>query len=157
MIGLVAITVVLCSLRLDTPLVSSAARALLTGLVFIMLASLALIAVGVFVEHLHLAHKLPDRMPLRKTILELSAAFSTYARDPRTLPSPSAFPSYGPFLHLPLFYALQHARGRLAEIRRPECGAGRNPRRAAGDPDHRVPSDLTLVRVGVREGLFQKR
>ena len=102
-----------------------------------MLGSLALIALGVFVEHFHLAHKLPPWMPMRVTILELSAAFSTYARDPRTLAITFGLSIVAHFCIFLSFYFSARAFGR---IRRPEW-YDRDSCRAARDPDDRVPSD----------------
>jgi len=48
-------------------------------------ASLALIVTGFLVDRFHLAKKLPSWLPLHGKIIELSAAFSTYARSPGVL------------------------------------------------------------------------
>jgi uncharacterized membrane protein YbhN (UPF0104 family) len=151
MIGLVAITIVLCSLRLDLLLSHPLTRALLTGLVFIMLASLALIALGIFVEHFHLAHKLPDWMPMRVTILELSAAFSTYARDPRTLAITFGLSIVAHFCIFLSFYFSARAFGQYA-------GRGGMIEILAVLPVILTIASLpiSLSGVGVREGLFQK-
>ena len=87
MLALVAITAVLCSLRLDRLLANPLTRALATALALIMGGSLALILLGFCVDRFHLAHKLPHWLPMRGKIVELSTAFSTYARDPRVLAS----------------------------------------------------------------------
>jgi uncharacterized membrane protein YbhN (UPF0104 family) len=87
MLALVAITAVLCSLRLDRLLADPLTRALLTALALIMGGSVALIAFGFCVDRFHLAHRLPHWLPMRVKIVELSTAFSTYARDPRVLAS----------------------------------------------------------------------
>ena len=151
MIGLVAITVVLCSLRLDLLLSHPLTRALLTGLVFIMLASLALIALAIFIEHFHLAHKLPDWMPMRVTILELSAAFSTYARDPRTLAITFGLSIVAHFCIFLSFYFSARAFGQYAGL------SGMIEILAVLPVILTIASlPISLSGVGVREGLFQK-
>ena len=87
MLALVAVTVVLCSLQLDRLLADPLTRALLAALALIMGGSLAVIVFGFFVDRFQLAHKLPDWLPLRGKVIELSTAFSTYARDPKVLAS----------------------------------------------------------------------
>jgi glycosyltransferase 2 family protein len=87
MLALVAVTVVLCSLRLDRLLADPLTRALLAALALIMGGSLAIIAFGFCVDRFHLVHKLPPWLPMRGKIVELSTAFSTYARDPKVLAS----------------------------------------------------------------------
>ncbi len=87
MLALVAVTVVLCSLQLDRLLADPLTRALLAALALIMGGSLAIIVFGFFVDRFQLAHKLPDWLPLRGKVIELSTAFSTYARDPKVLAS----------------------------------------------------------------------
>ena len=151
MIGLVAITIVLCSLRLDLLLSHPLTRALLTGLVFIMLASLALIALAIFIEHFHLAHKLPDWMPMRVTILELSAAFSTYARDPRTLAITFSLSIVAHFCIFLSFYFSARAFGQYAGL------SGMIEILAVLPVILTIASlPISLSGVGVREGLFQK-
>ena len=116
-----------------------------------MLASLALIAFGIFVEHFHLAHKLPDRMPMRVTILELSAAFSTYARDPRTLAITFGLSIVAHFCIFLSFYFSARAFGQFA-------GLGGMIEILAVLPVILTIASLpiSLSGVGVREGLFQK-
>ena len=85
LLGLVAVAAVLCSLRFDL-LVSKPLTQTLTASLFLIIGvSLALIIAGFLVDHFHLAHKLPSWLPLRARVIELSTAFSTYARNPRSL------------------------------------------------------------------------
>jgi glycosyltransferase 2 family protein len=151
MIGLVAVTAVLCSLRLDLLWSHPLTRTLLTGLVFIMLASLGVIAAGVFVEHFNLAHKLPLWMPMRITILELSAAFSTYARDPRTLIITFSLSIVAHFCIFLSFYFSARAFGQFGGLN------GMIEILAVLPVILTIASlPISLSGVGVREGLFQK-
>jgi len=85
LVALVAVASVLCSLRF--PLINShpATRALLGTLVLILGGSFALVVAGFLVDRFHLAKKIPHWLPLHAKIVDLSAAFSIYARDPKVL------------------------------------------------------------------------
>ena len=88
MIGLVAlvfVAAILCSLRFHLLLDNSQTQALLGTFVIITGGALGLIATGIIVDRFHLAHKLPRWLPLHAKIIELSTAFSIYARDPKVL------------------------------------------------------------------------
>ena len=150
MIGLVTITVVLCSLRLDLLLSDPLTRALLTALVFIMGGSLAVIAFGFCVDRFHLAHKLPPWLPMRATIVELSTAFSTYARDPRTLALTFGLSVPAHLCIFLSFYFTARAFGVFS-------GIGGMTEILAVLPIILTIASLpiSLSGVGVREGLFQ--
>jgi uncharacterized membrane protein YbhN (UPF0104 family) len=150
MLGLVAITVVLCSLRLDLLLSHPLTRALVTALAFIMGGSLTVIAFGFCVDRFHLAHKLPPWLPMRVTIIELSSAFSTYARDPRTLALTFALSVPAHFCIFLSFYFTARAFGVFP-------GLGGMMEILAVLPIILTIASLpiSLSGVGVREGLFQ--
>jgi glycosyltransferase 2 family protein len=151
MLGLVAITVVLCSLRLELLLSHPLTRALLMGLTFIMVGSLALIAFGFFVERFNLADKLPDWLPMRVAILELSAAFSTYARDPGTIALTFGLSLVAHFCIFLSFYFSARAFGEYSGL------TGMIQLLAVLPIILTIASlPISLSGVGVREGLFQK-
>jgi glycosyltransferase 2 family protein len=85
LVAMVAVTAVLCSLRLDVLLSQPLTKALLGTLLLILGASLGLIMTGFLVDRFNLAHRLPTWLPLHGRIIELSTAFSTYARNPAVL------------------------------------------------------------------------
>jgi uncharacterized membrane protein YbhN (UPF0104 family) len=150
MLALVAITAVLCSLRLDRLLADPLTRALLAALALIMGGSLALIVFGFCVDRFHLAHKLPHWLPMRGKIVELSTAFSTYARDPRVLISTFGL---SVLAHLCIFFAFYFTARAFGVF------AGLN---GMIDILSVLPVILTLASlpislsgVGVREQLFQ--
>jgi uncharacterized membrane protein YbhN (UPF0104 family) len=150
MLGLVAITVVLCSLRLDLLLSHPLTRALVTALAFIMGGSLALIVFGFCVDRFHLAHKLPHWLPMRVTIVELSSAFSTYARDPRTLALTFGLSVPAHFCIFLSFYFAARAFGVFPGI------SGMMEILAVLPIILTIASlPISLSGVGVREGLFQ--
>ena len=136
LMALVAVTAVLCSLRLDRLLADPLSRALLAALTLIMGGSLAVIVVGFCVERFHLAHKLPHWLPLRGRIVELSTAFSTYARDPRVLISAFALSVPAHLLIFLSFYFTARAFGVFSGV----AGIDRYACRLARDPDHSLPS-----------------
>jgi glycosyltransferase 2 family protein len=150
MLGLVAITVVLCSLRLDLLLSHPLTRALVTALAFILGGSLAIIVLGFCVDRFHLAHKLPHWLPMRVTIVELSSAFSTYARDPRTLALTFGLSVPAHFCIFLSFYFTARAFGVFP-------GIGGMMEILAVLPIILTIASLpiSLSGVGVREGLFQ--
>jgi uncharacterized membrane protein YbhN (UPF0104 family) len=150
MLGLVAITVLLCSLRLDLLLSHPLTRALVTALAFILGGSLAIIVFGFCVDRFHLAHKLPHWLPMRVTIVELSSAFSTYARDPRTLALTFGLSVPAHFCIFLSFYFTARAFGVFP-------GIGGMMEILAVLPIILTIASLpiSLSGVGVREGLFQ--
>ena len=150
MLGLVTITAVLCSLRLELLLADPLTRALLTALVFIMGGSLAVIAFGFCVDRFHLAHKLPPWLPMRGTIVELSTAFSTYARDPKTLALTFGLSVPAHLCIFLSFYFTARAFGVFS-------GIGGMMELLAVLPIILTIASLpiSLSGVGVREGLFQ--
>ena len=106
MLALVAVTIILCSLRLERLLADPLTRALVVALALIMGGSLAIIALGFCVDRFQLAHKLPGWLPLRGRIIELATAFSTYARNPRVLVSTFGLSALA---HLCIFLAFYFA------------------------------------------------
>ena len=150
MLGLVAITVVLCASHLDLLLAHPLTRALVMALAFIMGGSLALIAFGFCVDRFQLAHKLPRWLPLRVTILDLSSAFSTYARDPRTLALTFALSVPAHFCIFLSFYFSARAFGVFPGL------DGFSEILAVLPIILTIASlPISLSGVGVREGLFQ--
>ncbi len=85
LIALVFLSIILCSLRLQEILSHPLTQTLFGTLVVILGGSFGLIVAGFMVDRFHLAHKLPQWLPLRAKIIDLSSAFSTYARSPSTL------------------------------------------------------------------------
>ncbi len=88
MMGLVALVVVasvLCSLRWSLLMAHPLTQGLLGTLALILGGSLGLIVFGFLVDRFQIANKLPTWLPLHAKIVELSVAFSTYARAPKVL------------------------------------------------------------------------
>lgn len=85
LLGLVAVTILLCSFKLDVLLEKPLTRAMMGFFVLILCASLGAITAGFLVDRFNLATKLPKWLPLRGRIIEFSTAFSTYARNPKVL------------------------------------------------------------------------
>jgi glycosyltransferase 2 family protein len=106
MLALVAVTAVLCSLQLGRLLADPLTRTLLTALALIMGGSVAVIFLGFCVDRFQLAHKLPDWLPMRGKIVELSTAFSIYARNPQVL---AATFGLSTLAHLCIFLAFYFA------------------------------------------------
>jgi uncharacterized protein (TIRG00374 family) len=151
MIGLVAITVVLCSLQMDVLLSHPLTRTLLGALALIMGGSLALIVFGFCVDRFHLAHQLPHWLPLRAMIVELATAFSTYARDPRTLALTFGLSVPAHFCIFLSFYFAARAFGLFPGIE------GMTQILAVLPVILTIASlPISLSGMGVREGLFQK-
>ena len=150
MLALVAVTVVLCSMQLDRLLGDPLTQALLAALALIMGGSLALIVFGFCVDRFQLAHKLPDWLPLRGKIIELSTAFSTYARDPKVLASTFGLSIVAHLCIFLAFYFAARAFGVFSGVR------------GMIEIFSVLPVILTIASlpislsgVGVREGLFQ--
>ncbi|HET7239412.1 MAG TPA: lysylphosphatidylglycerol synthase transmembrane domain-containing protein, partial [Terrimicrobiaceae bacterium] len=151
MIGLVAITVALCSLQLDVLLSHPLTRTLLAVLALIMGGSLALIVFGFCVDRFHLAHQLPHWLPLRAIIVELATAFSTYARDPRTLALTFGLSVPAHFCIFLSFYFAARAFGLFPGVE------GMTQILAVLPVILTIASlPISLSGMGVREGLFQK-
>lgn len=85
LLGLVVVTILLCSLKLDVLLAKPLTQAIMGSLILILGASLGAILVGFIVDRFHLAHKLPRWLPMHAKIIEFSTAFSVYARNPKVL------------------------------------------------------------------------
>ncbi|HEY5770400.1 MAG TPA: lysylphosphatidylglycerol synthase transmembrane domain-containing protein [Terrimicrobium sp.] len=150
MLALVALTALLCSLRLDRLLADPLTRTLMAALALIMGGSVALVVFGFCVDRFHLAHKLPHWLPMRVKIVELATAFSTYARDPRVLASTIGLSFLAHFCIFLAFYFAARAFGLFP-------GVG-----GMIDILSVLPVILTIASlpislsgVGVREQLFQ--
>lgn len=85
LLGLVAVTILLCSFKLDVLLEKPLTRTIMGSFLLILCASLGAITAGFLVDRFNLAGKLPHWLPLRGRIIEFSTAFSTYARNPKVL------------------------------------------------------------------------
>jgi len=85
LLALIAIAAVISILAFPLLWDNTTTRGLLITLGVICGGSLAVIAGGVIVEVFQLADRIPHWMPLRRPILELASAFSTYAKSPLTL------------------------------------------------------------------------
>ena len=150
MLALVALTALLCSLRLDRLLADPLTRTLMAALALIMGGSVALVVFGFCVDRFHLAQKLPHWLPMRVKIVELATAFSTYARDPRVLASTIGLSFLAHFCIFLAFYFAARAFGLFP-------GVG-----GMIDILSVLPVILTIASlpislsgVGVREQLFQ--
>ncbi|HEY5744313.1 MAG TPA: lysylphosphatidylglycerol synthase transmembrane domain-containing protein [Terrimicrobiaceae bacterium] len=150
MLGLVAISTLLCSLRLGFLLADPLTRALVTVLAFILGGSLAVIIFAFCVDRFQLVHKLPPWLPMHGTIVELATAFSTYTRDPRVLAWTFGLSIPAHLCIFLSFYFAARAFGLFA-------GIGGMMEVLAVLPVILTIASLpiSLSGVGVREGLFQ--
>lgn len=151
LIALVAVAAVLCSLRWDLILSHPQTAALMGTLGLILGGSLGLIAFGFVVDRFHLAHKLPTWLPLHAKIVELSVAFSVYARGPRVLAATFALSIPAHLLNFLSFYFAARAFGVFPGLT------------GMVDVLAVLPIIMTIAAMpislsgmGVREGLFQK-
>jgi glycosyltransferase 2 family protein len=150
LLALVAVSAVLCSLRLDRLLVNPLTRTLLAALALIMGGSLAVIVIGFCVERFHLADKLPHWLPLRGRIVELSTAFSTYARNPGVLAAAFGLSLPAHLLIFLSFYFTARAFGVFSGV------AGLIDLLAVLPVILTIASlPISLSGIGVREQLFQ--
>jgi len=85
LIGMVVVAIILCSLKLDVLLAKPITQAIMGTLLLILGASVSAIFAGFIVDRFNLAHKLPHWLPMHARIIELSSAFSTYARNPKVI------------------------------------------------------------------------
>lgn len=85
LLGLVLITAIVIAARWRELTAEAVTRGLLGTLVMVMGAMAGLVAVGFLVDRFHLASRIPSWLPLHGKIVELSHAFSIYARDARVL------------------------------------------------------------------------
>lgn len=151
LVALVALAIVLFSLRWELLMSSPVTQGLLGTLAIIMGGSLGLIVFGFLVDRLQLADKLPQWLPLREKVIELSVAFSTYARAPRVLATAFALSLPAHCLNFLAFFFTARAFGVFPGWK------------GLGDIFSVLPIITTIASlpaslsgVGVREGLFQK-
>lgn len=116
LVAMVAVTIVLCSFRLDLLLAHPVTKALFGTLILIMGGSIGLILFGFVVDRFHLAHKLPKWLPLHAKIIELSSAFSIYTRAPKTLAATFGLSLPAHILNFLAFYFAARALGTFAGI-----------------------------------------
>lgn len=151
LIAMVALAVVLCSLRWDLILSNPKTAALMGTLGVILGASLGLIIFGFIVDRFHLAHKLPRWLPLHAKIVELSVAFSVYARSPRILTMAFGLSIPAHLLNFLSFYFAARAFGVFPGL------TGMVDILAVLPIIMTIAAmPISLAGVGVREGLFQK-
>lgn len=154
MMGLVALIVVatvLFLLRWALLMSNAVTQGLLGTLALILGGSLGLIILGFFVDRLQLADKLPSWLPLHGKIIELSVAFSTYARAPKVLATAFGLSIPAHCLNFLAFFFAARAFGTFPGWK------------GLGDIFCVLPIITTIASlpaslsgVGVREGLFQK-
>lgn len=150
LVAMVAVAIVLCSLRLDLLLGKDYTAYLLGVLVLILGASMAAIIAGFFVDRFQLAHRLPKWLPMHAKIIELSSAFSIYARDPKVLAATFGLSVPAHILNFLAFYFAALAFGAFG-------GVG-----GFVDVMAVLPIIMTIAAmpvslsgVGVRDGLFE--
>jgi len=151
LMAMVLVAVVLCSLRWDLILSHPQTAALMGTLGVILGGSLGLIILGFVVDRFHLAHKLPTWLPLHAKIVELSVAFSVYARSPRILLASFGISIPAHILNFLSFYFAARAFGVFPGLT------------GMVDVLAVLPIIMTIAAmpislsgVGVREGLFEK-
>lgn len=151
LIAMVAVAVVLCSLRWELIASNPVTLGLAGTLGAILGASMGLIVFGFVVDRFNLAGKLPHWLPLHAKIIELSSAFSIYARSPRVLAATFALSVPAHLLNFLAFYFTAQAFGvfpgwtGLADI----LSVLPIIMTIAALP-------ISLSGVGLREGLFQQ-
>ena len=151
LLGLVIVTIFMVALRWNQLTAFPVMRALLGALAAIMGVMFGLVVFGFAVDRFHLARFLPRWLPLHGRILELSTAFSVYARDGKTLLATLALSTVCHFFNFSAFYCAARALGAFAGW--------------SGflDVASILPIIMTITAlpislsgVGVREGLFEK-
>ncbi len=111
LIAMVAVTIVLCSFRLDLILSTPFTKGLLGTLILILGGSIGMVIFGFIVDRFNLAHKLPKWLPLHTKIVELSSAFSIYARAPKVLAATFGLSLPAHILNFLAFYFAARALG----------------------------------------------
>lgn len=151
LVALVAVALCLCSLRFDLLMSNPLTQGLLGTLALILGGASGLIVFGFLVDRFQLANRLPQWLPLHGKIIELSSAFSTYARAPMVLAKAFILSIPAHLLNFLAYYFTARAFGVFAGWK------------GLGDILCVMPiistiasMPISLSGVGVREGLFQK-
>lgn len=151
LMAMVAVAIVLCSLRWDLITSHPAVLKLLGILVIVMGGATGMVVCGFIVDRFNLAHKLPHWIPMHAKIIELSTAFSIYARSPGVLAAtfglsvPAHILNFGAFYFAACAFGLFQSWSGLVDVLSV------------------LPIIMTIAAlpvsfagVGVREGLFQE-
>ncbi len=151
LMALIAVTLVLCSLRWNLLMSNTLTQTLLGTLAVVMAGSLGVVVAGFIVDRFELIHKLPQWLPLHGKIVEMATAFSVYARAPGVLAIAFALSIPAHILNFLAFYFTARAFGVFKDL--------------GGFIDivAVLPIILTIAAipltpagVGVREGLFEQ-
>lgn len=151
LVALVAVASVLCSLRWTEIMSHPLTQGLFGTLALILGGSLGLIIFGFLVDRLDIADKLPKWLPLHTKIIELSVAFSTYARAPKVLGAAFVLSVPAHLCNFLAFFFTARAFGAFPGLK------------GLADIFSVLPIVTTIASmpvslsgIGVREGLFQK-
>lgn len=151
LVAIVAVALVLCSLRWNLLMAHPITQGLVGTLAVILGGSLGLIVFGFIVDRFNLSHKLPTWLPLHAKIVELSVAFSTYARAPKVLAKAFALSVPAHLCNFLAFFFAARAFGVFAGFK------GLIDIFSVLPIINTIASmPISLAGVGVREGLFQK-
>lgn len=150
-IGLLAlafVSAVVVAWKFPVLMKTPVAQGLLLTIALILGGSVAVAAAAVIVATRHLENRLPDRLPLRRGILDLAVAIRRYSGAPRTLLA--AF-GLSVFVHLLIFSVFYFsARAFLAQVTPPDIFS-------VMPIINTVTSlPISLQGVGVREQLFEQ-
>jgi len=151
LVALVAVTIFICSFRLNELLAHPFTQAMMGTLALIMGGMLGMIIFGFLVDRLNLSRFIPTWLPMHGRIMEVSQAFSVYARDLRVLAITFALSVPAHFCNFLAYYFAARAFGAFA-------GKG-----GVMDIFSVMPMintiaalPISLSGMGVREGLFEK-
>lgn len=151
LLGLMVVTVGVVALRWESLTAHTLTRGLLGTLVTVMGAMGGLVVGGFLIDRLGLGKKIPKRMPFHGKLVEITTAFSTYARDGRTLLSTLGLSISSHFLNFLAFYFAALALGAFRGLS------------GAVDIASVLPVIMTITAlpislsgVGVRETLFEQ-
>jgi hypothetical protein len=111
LLALIAVSSVVCLLRLPDLLAHPETRALMVTLAIILGGSLVLVVCGFIVDRFDFADKLPRWLPMHARIVEFATAFSIYARAPRTLAATFLLSIPAHLLNFSTFYFAARAFG----------------------------------------------
>jgi glycosyltransferase 2 family protein len=151
LLGLMIVTVGVVALRWESLTAHALTRGLLGTLVMVMGAMGGLVVVGFLIDRFGLSEKIPSWVPLHGKLVEITTAFSTYARDGRTLLSTLGLSITSHFLNFLAFYFAALALGVFRGLS------------GALDIASVMPVIMTITAlpislsgVGVRETLFEQ-
>ena len=151
LMALIAVTLVLCSLRWNLLMSDPLTQTLMATLAIVMAGSLGVVVAGFIVDRFELVHKLPKWLPLHAKIVEMATAFSVYARAPRVLAMAFALSIPAHILNFLAFFFTARAFGVFKGLE------------GFIDIVTVLPIILTIAAipitpagVGVREGLFEQ-